>query len=98
MLAAASGLVLGAAFLPGVPGVLAWFAFVPLLVALERRVATGRPRSWFTLGYVGGFAFFLVGTHWIALLNDVALTIGWLKYLGWVLAAFYLASYWAGAT
>jgi apolipoprotein N-acyltransferase len=37
--AAASGLVLGAAFLPRVPGWLAWFAFVPLLEALERRVA-----------------------------------------------------------
>jgi apolipoprotein N-acyltransferase len=96
--AAASGLVLGAAFLPRVPGWLAWFAFVPLLAALERRVASGRPRSWFVLGYVGGFAFFLVGTHWIALLSDVALTIGWLKYLGWVLAAFYLASFWATAT
>ena len=93
--AAASGLVLGAAFLPRVPGWLAWFAFVPMLIALERRVATGTPRSWFWLGYVGGFAFFLVGTHWIALLSDVALTIGWLKYLGWVLSAFYLASYWA---
>lgn len=89
--------MLGAAFLPRVPGWLAWFAFVPLLAALERRVASGRPRSWFVLGYVGGFAFFLVGTHWIALLSDVALTIGWLKYLGWVLAAFYLASFWATA-
>ncbi len=95
--AAASGLLLGAAFLPRVPGWVAWFAFVPLLSALERRVASGRPRSWFVLGYVAGFAFFLVGTHWIALLSDVALTIGWIKYLGWVLAAFYLASFWATA-
>lgn len=92
--AAASGLVLGAAFLPGVPGWLAWFAFVPLLLALERRVASRPPRSWFALGYAGGFVFFLVGTHWIALLSDVALTIGWLKYLGWVLSALYLACYW----
>src|SRR5205823_2886205 len=61
-------------------------------------VASGPPRSWFTLGYAGGFVFFLVGTHWIALLSDVALTIGWLKYLGWVLAALYLASYWGLAT
>ena len=98
LLAAASGLVLGAAFIPRVPGWLAWVAFVPLLVALERRVASGSARSWYTLGYVGGFAFFLVGTHWIALLSDVALTIGWLKYLGWVLSALYLAGYWALAT
>ena len=98
VLAAASGLVLGAAFLPGVPGWLAWFAFMPLLLALERRVAAGRPRSWFALGYAGGCAFFLVGTHWIALLSDVALTIGWLKYLGWVLSALYLAGFWGLAT
>ena len=96
--AAASGLVLGAAFLPRVPGWLAWFAFVPLLLALERRVATAPPRTWFTLGYAGGFVFFLVGTHWIALLSEVALTIGWLKYLGWVLASLYLAAYWGLAT
>ncbi len=93
-LAAASGVVLGAAFLPGVPGELAWVAFVPLLLALERCVERGRPRSWFSLGYVGGAAFFLIGTHWIALLSDVALTIGWLKYLGWILGALYLACFW----
>jgi apolipoprotein N-acyltransferase len=93
-LAAASGLVLGAAFLPRVPGALAWVAFVPLLLALERRVAGGRARSWFTLGFAGGLVFFLVGTHWIALLSDVALTIGWLKYLGWILGSLYLALYW----
>ena len=102
-LAAASGLVLGAAFLPlgpagsPWPGVLAWFAFVPLFGALERRVAEGTHGSWFRLGYVAGFVFFLTSTHWIALLDDVALTIGWLKYLGWVLAAFYLALYWGVA-
>ncbi|MCE9628205.1 MAG: apolipoprotein N-acyltransferase, partial [Candidatus Eisenbacteria bacterium] len=97
-LAAASGLVLGAAFLPAFPGVLAWIAFLPLLIALERRVAHGSPRSWFTLGYTGGAVFFLVGTHWIALLNDVALTIGWLKYVGWVAGALYLALFWGLAT
>src|SRR5262245_27726122 len=76
------------------PGWLAWFAFVPLLLALERRIETRGPRSWFTLGYAGGAVFFLAGTHWIALLSDVALTIGWLKYLGWLLGALYLALYW----
>ncbi len=96
--AAASGLLLGAAFLPRVPGVLAWVALVPLLLALERRVATGPKRSWFTLGFTGGVVFFLIGTHWIALLSDVALTIGWLKYLGWVLGALYLACFWGLAT
>jgi apolipoprotein N-acyltransferase len=82
-----------------VPGFLAWFALIPLLLALERRVEAGsRPRSWFALGYAGGAVFFLVGTHWIALLSDVALTIGWLKYLGWVMAGLYLALYWGLAT
>jgi len=93
-----TGALLGAAFVPGVPGFLAWFAFVPLLLALERRVDQGGPRSWFGLGLAGGVVHFLVGTHWIALLSDVALTIGWLKYLGWVLAALYLALYWGAAT
>jgi len=97
LLAVVSGVLMGAAFVPGVPGFLAWLGFVPLLLALERRVAAGRLRSWFALGYVGGFVHFLAGTHWIALLSDVALTIGWLKYLGWVMAALYLALYWGAA-
>ena len=97
LLAAASGLVLGAAFLPRVPGVLAWFGFVPLLIALERRVHAGTPGSWFRAGYVAGAVFFLIGTHWIALLEDAALTIGWLKYLGWLLGALYLALFWGFA-
>ncbi len=94
LLAAASGLVLGAAFLPARLGWLAWFAFVPLLAALERRAASGTAGSWFRLGYAGGVAFFLFGTHWIALLSDVASTVPWLKYLGWVLAGAYLALFW----
>jgi len=92
-LAAASGLALGAAFVPGVPGIVAWAALVPLLLALGRRLERGRG-SCFALGYTAGLAHFLVGTHWIALLSDVALTIGWLKYLGWLLASLYLALYW----
>lgn len=98
VLAAASGLALGAAFPPLPLGALAWVAFVPLLAALERRVAAGAPaRSWFALGWAGGFAFFLTGTHWIALLADVAITVPWLKYLAWVLAGAYLALYWGAA-
>ncbi|MCC6650808.1 MAG: apolipoprotein N-acyltransferase [Candidatus Eisenbacteria bacterium] len=96
VLSAASGLVLGAAFLPAPLGWLAWFAFVPLLSALERRLGAGEgPRSWYALGYVGGFAFFLSGTHWIALLSDVAMAVPPLKYAGWVLAGAYLANFWA---
>lgn len=94
-LAAASGLVLGAAFLPVPLPALAWCAFVPLLLVLERRVAAGASlRSLFGLGYVAGFAFFLTGMHWIALLDEVALTVPVLKYVGWLLAGGYLALYW----
>src|SRR5262249_5593934 len=93
-----SGSLMGAAFVPGVPGFLAWFAFVPLLLALERCVSGSRARSSFALGYAAGFVHFLAGTHWIAALSDVALTVGWLKYLVWVLAALYLALYWGAAT
>lgn len=95
-LAAASGLLLGAAFLPTALPTLAWVAFVPLLLVLERRLAEGATiRSLFAVGYVAGFAFFLTGMHWIALLDEVALTVPVLKYVGWVLAGGYLALYWA---
>lgn len=95
LLAAASGLLLGAAFLPVPLPFLAWFAFVPLTLALDCAVRERLPlRKLFGIGYAGGFAFFLVGTHWIALLADVAITVPALKYLGWLLAAAYLATYW----
>ena len=50
-------------------------------------------RGLFALGYVFGLAFYLIGTHWIALLSDVAITVPWLKYPAWVAAAAYLALY-----
>ena len=97
--AATSGLVLGVAFLPAPLGWFAWFGFVPLLVALERRVGRGAgAASCFRLGYAGGFVFFLFGMHWIALLSDVASTVPWLKYVGWVLSGAFLALFWGAAT
>lgn len=45
-----------------------------------------------------GFAFYLVGMHWIALLSDVAITVPWLKYPAWALAAAYLAVFGGLAT
>jgi len=81
------------AFLPLPLEWLAWGAFVPLLVALDARLATGSGRSLFGLGYACGFAFFLIGTHWIALLSNVAITVPWLKYPAWIAAAAYLALY-----
>lgn len=98
VLAAASGLALGAAFLPVPLPLMAWFAFVPLLLVLERRLASGASlRSLFALGYAAGAAFFLTGMHWIALLDEVAITVPALKYVGWVLAGGYLALFWAAA-
>ena len=67
---------------------------MPLLVALERRVAAGaRARSLFGLGWLFGFVFFLIGMHWVALLSEVAITVPWLKYPAWLAAAAYLALY-----
>jgi len=98
-LALASGALLGAAFLPGPLGFLAWFAFVPLLVALDMRVREGASkRALFGLGYTFGLAFFLTGIHWIARLSDVAITIPWLKYPAWLVAAAYLSVFPALAT
>jgi apolipoprotein N-acyltransferase len=73
-------------------GALAWVAFVPLLWVLDARLRAGaRLRSMAAPGYVFGFAFFLVGLHWIALLAEVAITVPWLKYPAWVAGAAYLA-------
>ncbi len=78
--------------MPAPLGFLAWVAYVPLLIALDAQVRGGaRKRDLFGLGYAFGFAFFLIGIHWIALLSDVAITVPWLKYPAWVLAAAYLA-------
>jgi apolipoprotein N-acyltransferase len=91
-LAVLSGILLGAAFLPQVPPFLAWGAFVPLLVALERRARSRAPAgALFRLGWLFGFVFYLIAMHWVALLSDVAITVPWLKYPAWIAAASYLA-------
>lgn len=70
----------------------AWFALVPLLGALEDRLAAGeRGRALVALGYVFGLAFFAIGVHWVALLSPVAITVPWLRYPAWLAAAAYLA-------
>jgi apolipoprotein N-acyltransferase len=94
-----SGLLLGLAFLPAPLGFVAWFALVPLLAELHRRIEAGaRARALFGLGYVYGLAFYLTGTHWIALLSNVAITVPWLKYPAWLLAGAYLALFAGMAT
>ena len=73
---------------------LAWFGFVPLFDALERRLDSGAPASaLFRVGYGFGFTFYVIGTYWIARLSDVAITVPWLKYPAWITAAAYLALY-----
>jgi apolipoprotein N-acyltransferase len=90
----AAGLLLGLAFLPLPLGFLAWFAFVPLLMELDERVGSAAPlKRLFTAGWLFGFVFYLTGTHWIALLADVAMTVPWIKYPAWLLAALYLSLY-----
>lgn len=90
--AALAGILLGVAFLPGPFAFLAWFAFVPLLDALQNAMRGGaRARELFRIGWVFGLAFFGIGMHWIGLLSDVALTVPWLKYPAWAAAAAYLA-------
>ncbi len=80
------------AFLPAPLGFLAWGALIPLLAALDARLARGaRARALFLLGWWFGLAFFLIGVHWIALLSEVAITVPWVKYPAWLLAAAYLA-------
>jgi apolipoprotein N-acyltransferase len=91
-LALVSGALLGAAFLPAPLGFLAWVAYVPLLVALDRAVRSGAgARRLFAIGYAFGIVFYGLGTHWIALLSDVASTQPWIKYPAWIAAALYLA-------
>ena len=81
------------------PGFVAWGALVPLLVGLEQRARrSATAGSLFRLGWLFGFVFFLIGMHWIALLSEVAITVPWLKYPAWVLAAAYLALYSGVAT
>ncbi len=80
------------AFLPGPWGFLAWFALVPYALALERWLEHGGSlRGAAALGAAFGLTFYLAGTHWIALLSNVAITVPWLKYPAWLLAGAYLA-------
>ena len=93
-LAAVAGALLGAAFLPLPLGWLAWVALVPLVLAIEDVLREPHPRpGLFAIGYLFGFVFYLIGTHWIARLSDVAITVPWLKYPAWIAAAAYLGLY-----
>lgn len=87
-----AGALMGVAFLAPALGWLAWFALVPLLDVLDARIRARAPsRALFPAGFAFGLAWFAIGIHWIARLSDVAITVPWLKYPAWALAALYLA-------
>ncbi|MBW2066128.1 MAG: apolipoprotein N-acyltransferase, partial [Deltaproteobacteria bacterium] len=56
-----SGLMLTASFPPGDMGWMAWFALVPLLVALDKT----SPSKAFRLGLVAGMAHYLTLVYWV---------------------------------
>jgi apolipoprotein N-acyltransferase len=92
--AIASGLLLAAPFLAPVLAPLAWVALLPLLTVLEKRLDAGLPaRALFGPGFLAGLACYLTGAYWLVQLSDVAITVPWLKYPGWVLSGAYLALY-----
>ncbi len=59
-LSAVAGGLLGAAVSPFGPDVLAWFGFVPLLVAISRSTSIRRATL---VGFAAGFVFCLIVTH-----------------------------------
>lgn len=63
ILACASGILLIFAFAPFRQGYLAWWALVPLLVALDADNSTLKERA--IVAFVGGFAFFLGSVYWV---------------------------------
>jgi apolipoprotein N-acyltransferase len=92
--AIATGFLLAAPFLVPALAPLGWIAFVPLLAALESRLDAGASlRSLFGLGFLAGLACYLTGAYWLVLLSDVAITVPWLKYPGWLMCGAYLALY-----
>lgn len=93
--ALAGGLLLGLAFPSVGVAPLAWVGLVPGGLWLAGRT-DGSARSTgegFRFGYATGFVFYLAGLHWIAFLSKVAVTVSWIMYPSWIVAAAYLALY-----
>lgn len=76
---ALSGVLFSLAFPPVDAGYIAWFALIPLLLALRHR----SPREAFGLGYLAGFVAFVLILSWMRLFGVVP----------WLLLAGYLAVY-----
>lgn len=85
LLAAASGALLALCFPPYEADTLAWFALMPLLVALWFGTPRGRwrPLRLLGLGYLAGLVFFWISLFWITEVTRA----------GWFVFAFYLAIY-----
>ncbi|HEX7879737.1 MAG TPA: apolipoprotein N-acyltransferase, partial [Candidatus Eisenbacteria bacterium] len=97
LLAILSGLLLAPAFPAASWGPLAFGAFVPVLIALVRE----RRGFWpsFRLGWLFGFAFFVVLLYWIPRLPPENVTVPLLLYPALVLAGLYCGIYvaaWGG--
>lgn len=75
-----SGLAMALLYPPFHLGGLVWVALLPLLAALWMPRATGLGRRGFVLGFLAGFAFFLVNLHWLTTVSPV----------GWAILAAYL--------
>ena len=108
LLAVASGLLLALALPQAFPllslreidpagrlEVLAWFALVPLLLALD---GAERPRQAFLVGLVGGLAYFYGAIWWVshAMTAFGGLSL-WLSLLALTLLVLYMAVHWAAA-
>jgi apolipoprotein N-acyltransferase len=83
LLAAGSGALLALCFPPWGLDTLAWFALVPLIVAVWFGPRGGRWHAWrlFGLGYVTGLVFFWMSLFWITEVTQP----------GWFVFALYLA-------
>ena len=75
-----SGLLLWASFFAPI---LVWFALVPLGLLIPRE---GTRWQIYLGSWLGGFAFFLLGTYWVAYCAD------WV-WIGWICLSAYLALY-----
>jgi apolipoprotein N-acyltransferase len=73
----------------------AWFALVPLLVALDQ---AARARRAFLLGFVGGLAYFFAAIYWVshAMTSFGGLPL-WFAFVALTLLVAYAAAHWGGA-
>ena len=105
-LAAAAGLLAGAAFPPFDLKWLVWVALVPLVLAVAR---SSSPRAALGHGYTAGLVFFLSTLHplvsahsWIGWAAETPTALSarmtkqwWFLQVMWILFAIWCASFWA---